>query len=336
MVVFTGLASLIWFSGTRLSYLVDALAEKTKIARAMMGLIILAAITELPEMVTTMTAAWTGNAALALNNMFGGITMQTAILAIADVIVVKAVLTTFPRKPTPIIEGLFLIIMLTILSIVSLTGDWQIIGHLGLVSIFLALFYMLCLFVIQNFVTIEIWNPVDLPNPSQTQDCKRYNAYDKKPLRHLFAHIVIAALVILIAGTLLTLIADTLALQTGLGSSFVGATLLAATTSLPELSTTIASVRLKAYTMAISNILGSNLIMVFLIFPADLMYDQGPILNYIDQSAAFALGSGILVTAIYCAGLLIRRKRRIFNIGIDSLLVLLVYFVSLIMLYYLR
>ena len=92
----------------------------------------------------------------------------------------------------------------------------------------------------------------------------------------------------------------------------------------------------KVFPLAISNILGSNLIMVFLIFPADLFYWSGPILNHIDKSAAFALGSGILVTAIYCAGLLIRRKERIFNIGIDSALVLLIYAASLIIFYHLR
>ena len=105
-------AGFIWVAGTRLSYLVDAIAEQTKIARAIMGLVVLAAITSLPEMVTTATASMSGNAVLALNNLFGGITMQTAILAVADATVIHATLTSFPRKTTPIIEGLFLIIML--------------------------------------------------------------------------------------------------------------------------------------------------------------------------------------------------------------------------------
>ena len=60
--------------------------------------------------------------------------------------------------------------------------------------------------------------------------------------------------------------------QTGLGASFIGATLLASSTSLPELSTTITAVRIGSYDMAVANIFGSNLIMVALILPADVAY----------------------------------------------------------------
>ena len=66
-----------------------------------MGLIFLAAITELPELVTTSAAALGGNAALALNNMFGGITMQTAILVVADAAALHVTLTSVPRKSHP-------------------------------------------------------------------------------------------------------------------------------------------------------------------------------------------------------------------------------------------
>ncbi|MFC7048343.1 sodium:calcium antiporter [Emcibacter nanhaiensis] len=337
LLLFCAFATVIWFTGTRLSYLVDALAEQTKIARALMGLGVLAIITELPEMVTTVTAALAGNAELALNNMFGGISMQTAILAVADMFVVHAALTTYPRKPTPVIEGLFLILMLTFLLLLFTTGDTALPGGIGLSALLLAGLYLLSIFIIQKFVTAEVWSPVDLPNPEEEQEgAERNNHYDHKPLSSLYVAILLSAVFILVIGVLLTHTAETLADQTGLGSSFIGVTLLAATTSLPELSTTIAAVRIRAYTMAISNILGSNLIMVFLILPADIFYRPGPILNEIDYSAALALGSGILVTAIYCLGLLIRRKGKIFKMGVDSALVLLVYLASLGVFYWFR
>ncbi|WP_321394907.1 hypothetical protein [Emcibacter sp.] len=329
LLLFCVLAAVIWITGTRLSYLVDALAEHTKIARALMGLGILAVITELPEMVTTVTASIEGNAVLALNNMFGGISMQTAILSVADLFAIHAALTTYPRKPTPVIEGLFLILMLTSLLIIFMTGDVALFGSVGLASVFLAGFYLLSIFIIQRFVTLEVWMPVDLPNPEEEEEVNHDNHYGHLPFQSLTMGIALASLIILVVGVLLTHTAEVLAVQTGLGSSFIGVTLLAATTSLPELSTTIAAVRIRAYTMAVSNILGSNLIMVFLILPADLFYRPGPILNEIDASAAFALGSGILVTAIYCLGLLIRRKKKIFKMGLDSALVLLVYLASL-------
>ena len=130
--------------------------------------------------------------------------------------------------------------------------------------------------------------------------------------------------------------AEALAEQTGLGKSFIGATLLAGSTSLPELSTTIMAIRLHSYTMAISNIFGSNLIMVVLILPADLAFTGGPLLQYADKSAAFALICGIVVTSIYVVGLTVRSSGRFLGMGYDSAAVLLVYILSLFGLYAFR
>lgn len=85
--------------------------------------------------------------------------------------------------------------------------------------------------------------------------------------------------------------------------------------------------------MAISNIFGSNLIMLALIFPADIAYRNGPILAQVDDVAQLSLVAGVIVTAIYIAGLLIRRTPRMFGAGVDSLLVLAIYVGSLFTLY---
>ncbi len=133
---------------------------------------------------------------------------------------------------------------------------------------------------------------------------------------------------ILVCGVALVDVCENLAIQTGLGSSFIGATLLSISTSLPELSTTIAAVRMGAYTMAISNIFGSNMIMVLVLFPADIFYRDGLLLDHVDETAQLALIGGITVTTIYLVGLMVRRKPRIFGIGLDSLVVLFIYAVT--------
>jgi cation:H+ antiporter len=91
-----------------------------------------------------------------------------------------------------------------------------------------------------------------------------------------------------------------------------------------------------AYTMAVSNIFGSNLIMVFVLFPADFFYREGVILNEADDTAQLALLSGIVVTTIYIIGLLIKKKPRIAGMGLDSILVLGVYLVSVYAFYTVR
>jgi cation:H+ antiporter len=148
--------------------------------------------------------------------------------------------------------------------------------------------------------------------------------------------LLLASLAILASGSVLATTGQALAHQTNLGSSFVGATLLASTTSLPELSTTLGAVRLGAYSMAFANIFGSNAIMVALLFLNDLAFRQGPILETVDRSASFAATMGIVVTVVYLAGLIIRRHRVVLRMGIDSLAVLLLYALTLLGLFALR
>ena len=131
----------------------------------------------------------------------------------------------------------------------------------------------------------------------------------------------------------MALVAAALAEQTGLGDSFVGATLLASSTSLPELSTTLAAVRIGSYAMAVANIFGSNLIMVALILPADLCFTGGAILEHADRAGILSLSVGIVVTAVYLMGLIERRNRTVLRMGVDSLVVLVLYVASLVALY---
>jgi cation:H+ antiporter len=335
LVAFAVLAAAVWLAGTRLSYLADAIGDRTGIGHALMGLVFLAGITELPELVTTGTAAWQGDAALALNNMFGGIVMQTAILAVADAAVPWATLTTFPRKPTPILEGVMLVFLLALILLIVSIGEIALIGGVGVGAVLLAVVYCLAIYTLNRFDQREVWRPVELSEPLEEERAGR-EVLAERSLRSLALRSAASAAVILVCGVLLVQVASAIAAQSGLGSSFVGVTLLATATSLPELSTTIAAARMGAYTMAISNIFGSNLIMVFVLFPADLLYREGEILHRTDATGRLALLAGILVTAVYLVGLLVKRKPRVLGMGIDSIAVLVIYLASLVAFYRFR
>jgi cation:H+ antiporter len=88
--------------------------------------------------------------------------------------------------------------------------------------------------------------------------------------------------------------------------------------------------------MAISNIFGSNLIMIFLLLPTDIFYLKGALLNSSNDSAEFALISGIVVTAIYVIGLILRKSKTFLRMGVDSIAVLFIYIITLYVLYSLR
>lgn len=322
--LFGVLAMTIWLAGTRLSHLADAIGKRTGAGQAIMGLLFLAAITELPELVTTTAAAYGGNSAMALNNMFGGIAMQTAILALADAAALHVALTSAPSRTTPALEATCLILMLAAILAVSMFGDVALVGWVGLGVVVFAAGYVAVILILDRFDATATWQPVGIA-PEEPAVTPPADSLRARGLPTLAIESAVIGTIILVCGVTLVDVCEGLAVQTSLGNSFVGATLLATTTSLPELSTTIAAVRMGAYTMAISNIFGSNLIMVLVLFPADIFYRDGLILDQIDNTAKLALIAGIIVTAIYMAGLLIRRKPRLFGIGIDSVAVLLVY-----------
>ncbi len=333
--VFLGAAVLVWIAGTRLAMAGDEIAERFDLARDFVGLVFLATVTELPEIVTTITAAKMDSAGLLLGNMFGGITMQTAILAVADIFVVRYALTSWPRKPTHALLAVFLIALLSLLLCVTLIGERDL-GHgIGLGAVLLSAGFPLVILLLRKYDRKTTWAPVDFPDEDERANSIRslLRKPDETSNKALLTRSAVYSLLIVASGILLALSADHLAESTGLGASFIGVTLLAAATSMPELSTTIAAARIGAYTMAISNIFGSNLIMIALLLPADIAFRGGPVLDHATPAAQFSIATGILVTAIYVAGLLIRRTPRILGAGLDSWLVLGVYFGSIYALY---
>jgi cation:H+ antiporter len=335
LALFVAAAAGIWFAGSRLAIYADAIADRKRIGQAFMGLVFVAAATSLPEMVTTLFGAFSGEPQLVLGNMFGGITMQTAILAVADASYAAVALTSYPRSPASALEATLLIVLLALLLGLHDVGEFPLPFGVGLGTLLLGAAYVGIIFMLREYGKNDTWVPVEIPETREPLiGTVAPTELDRTALSALVWSFVLLSLAILVCGLVLTASAAALAEQTGLRSSFIGVTLLASATSLPEVSTTLAAVRIGAYSMAISNIFGSNLLMIALVLPADLAYSGGPILGAIDKATTFALISGLLATAIYLAGLLIRSRRTIAGMGIDSAVVLIVYALTLVVFYH--
>jgi cation:H+ antiporter len=124
-----------------------------------------------------------------------------------------------------------------------------------------------------------------------------------------------AAAVLWFTGPRLAHVAARLADQSGLGGTFVGTTLVALTTSLPELVTAIVAVRAGAYDLAIGNTFGSNAFNMVIFLPLDMAHD------------------GSLFAAVAVLGQLYRIEGRIPLCEPDSLLVLLIVVGALLLVY---
>jgi len=334
--LFGFLACGIWYSGSRLTYLGDIFADRYKLGASTIGLVFLALATSLPEVATTITAAAKQNANLVLNNLFGGIAMQTTILALSD-FWAKGAISNYPRKANHALEAILLVALMACVQTAFIMGEPLSMLNVGLGSALVGFAYIGAILLLRWYDNNSDWVPVDLPDIEDeflVPKSRMVLSSRGSPLLFLIA--IAACLSILVFGILIVSVSEVLAVQTGLGTGFFGVTFLAAATSLPELSTTITAVRMGAYTLAISNVFGSNLIMLVLVLPADVFHTSAPILSVASSSTQLAISMGILVTTVYLIGLIVRRKPRVLRIGADSVLVLLIYASSLVLYYVLK
>ena len=333
--IFAGAAVCVWVAGTSLARRADVIASRTGLSHAFLGVVLLGIATSLPEIATTTTAAAIGNTRLVSNNLFGGVALQVAILAVADMVAVRGALTYFTPQPVLLFQGVMLLLLLAVALAGAAALEPLSFMGIGATPVLLLVGYLVTVWLSQPGEYLPRWRATHTPTVADESE-GRNDGPDTPSAARLYLSAGAAALVILAAGWALAQTGDALADQTGLGASFVGVALVAASTSLPELSTTLGATRQGNHQMAVSNILGTNCLEVALFFLADSVYRGGPILAEADRSALFAATVGMVVTCIFLIGLLERRDRTVLGMGVDSLAVLLVYGCGLAGLYALR
>ena len=159
---------------------------------------------------------------------------------------------------------------------------------------------------------------------------KNYDSAIKKGMSIQIAILVFAvcSLITLIAGVGLEVSGDAIAKHIGMTGVLFGATFLAASTALPEVATGLASVKLKDYQMAMSDIFGGNAFLPVLFMVATVISGKS-VLPLAHKTDIYLTGLGILLTIIYIIGLIFRPRKQIFWMGVDSFLVLIVYLIGL-------
>lgn len=343
LVLFGAGAAVIWLAGTRLSRYADAIAERTGVGKAFIGALLLGGITSLPEGATTVTASALGSAPLAVNNVFGGVAMQVAILAVADAVVPGHALTGRIRKPSVLLQGALLVLVLTLAAAGIALGETPVLG-VGAWSTAILGTSVFAFYLIHQHRSRETWEPEAPPTGRAREEeegegedgSEAGNSAQELSTRRLVLYTAAAALVILVAGYGIARSGDALAVQTGLGESFVGLLFLAVATSLPEVSTTLSAARMGQFAMAFSNIFGANILDTAVLFIADLAFPAGPVLGEVGTFSLVGALLGIVVTAVYLVGLVERPRRVVLGMGVDSLVVLILYFGGVFLLYTLR
>lgn len=318
--VFGGAAIAVWLAGTRLARSADILSRKTRLGGALIGLLLLAGITSLPEAAVATTAALQGTPALSISDVLGSAAINLLILAIADAVSGRRALTSQPASPRVLMQGVLGMGLFTLVAVAALIGDSPFLG-IGRLSWLLLAAYLACAVLLSRSKSEEAWKP------RGAEDGSEDGADDAGggPSTALVAGIAAAAAVILVGGFLLARTASELAERSGLGESFFGAVVLGFCTSLPEVSTVTTAVRLKQYEMATSEIMGTNLFNLTIIVLVDAISPGDPVLPQAGDAAGFSALLAMSMTALYLVGMLERRDRTVLRMGWDSLLVICVY-----------
>ena len=333
LAIFAAGAAVVWFAGTKVARYASTLSARTRLSKALVGTVLLGGITSLPEIATTGTASLSGNAPLAVNNLLGGVAMQVAVLAIADAAIGRDALSSVVARPVVLLQGTLNILLLGMIAMGIASGDVAVAG-IGAWSGAILLAYIGAITLLARSRASTAWQARQLAQSEARTRSK--TPEERRSTGRIALYTALAGAAILVGGFLVARTGEALAEQTGLGASFVGAVLVAIATSLPEVSSTVAAVRLGQYELAFADIFGTNLFDLALVTLADAGYGGGPVLNQVGRFSIFAALLGIAVTAIYLGGLIERRDRVVLRMGVDSAMVLVVYLGGLVVLYGLR
>ena len=326
--LFAAGAALILIVGSKLERWAEQIARIANLGDVFAGMILLAISTSLPEVATSLTATLHGQVGLAVSNLLGGVVLQTMVLAIADLVGKRRALTGSAPSFGLLLQGVGLIVVLALTAMAAgLESHWRDRAWLPYVGpAVIAAVYVLMQYIAMSARQSPRWTPTrddDEPGFDEVARDADEHAQQTPSLKRLLLMYALGSVLVCIGGYTVVLATEHIAESTGASQSFLGFTLVAFATSLPEVSTTVAAARRGHGITATSNIFGSNgfdvALLALVAFTAG-----GPLFAEALVPTIFAAGLGILVTSIYLVGLLERRDRTIARMGFDSALVLLV------------
>jgi cation:H+ antiporter len=332
LLTFIASAGVIIVTGSILTHYVDDLAEKTGLGRLLLGSILLAGATSLPELVTDVSAVRAGYVDLAVGDLMGSSLFNLLILAIADLAFHHPGKMLSRLAFRHVLSGTLSITLTAFAAMSIMMGAqferWSI-GRVGIGSWLILIAYLL------GARLLYFDQQVGKKSENDDHSAGASNPADRKAIARSLLVIAACAVVIMFTGPQLAHSAEKIAEITGLGGTFIGTTLVALSTSLPELVSTITALRLGAMDLAIGNIFGSNTFNMTIIVVLDFV-SASPLLPLVSPTHAVTGICVIIVTSVVLMGQLYQVESRKRFLEPDAWLVILMILASLTMIYQIR
>lgn len=291
---------IIFFSGRRVARYGNIIAGKTGLGGVWIGLILLALVTSLPELFTGISAIiLVGVPDLTIGNLFGANAFNLLNLALLDIVYHNGWLLRVV-SPTQRQTGWFSLALVAVAAVsifVSSRFSTMGIGWIGWYTPVIILSYLVFMRIILR---------------SERRQSRQQEAevdYGETPLGRVYLYFAVSAAFIIGAGIWLAIIGGEIAGVTGWGASFVGSLFLAFTTSLPEITVSLAAMRMGAVDLAVANMIGSNLFNMTVICVDDLVYLKGPVLSAVSESNLLIALVVMVMTLVFIIGLHFKPRR---------------------------
>ena len=338
LVIFLASGAAIWGAGIKLSDQTDVLSERLHRGSALGGTILLAVATNLPELAITVSAALAHDLGVAVGNILGGIAVQTIVLAILDGAGVR------PREPLTylasslvlVLEGALVVAVLGVVVMGIQLPKGLVVLRLSPAPVAIAVLWLVGLLLLRRAGNGLPWHeggnapdaqPEEMGHSKQKTEQQASDAGVSTTRAGLV--FAAAAAVTLVAGVLIERSGEALFGRLGMSGVVFGATVLAAATSLPEVSTGLTSTRLGDYRLAMSDIFGGSAFLPVLFLVATVVSGDSVLPNA-HRSDIYLTALGIVLTLTYMAGLIFRPQRQWVRLGPDSIVAIAIYAVGIV------
>ncbi|MEN6479826.1 MAG: hypothetical protein ABFD20_09335 [Anaerolineales bacterium] len=317
-------SAIIVYAAMQLSRYGDVIALRTGIGGMAVGTFLLAGVTSLPELLMLGNSLASGLPELAVGNLLGSNMFNMLLLAVLDLAHQRRILRSASAKHA--LPGALCVLMITLVVLfigadlpwAIKVGSWSV----GVDSLVIIAAYVGAARLLRNQSRFT-------PLPTEPE-------LIPEGLPGLWPAVVgftLSGALLVIVTPWLVSASEEIAVITGLGTTFIGTTLVAMVTSLPELATTLSAARIGADDMAIANLFGSNMFNMLLVGVADLFLIGSHFIGLIDNSFLLVGLFGLLMTIVALIGNLARLEKRLFFIEIDAALLIIIYFGGMALLY---
>lgn len=315
---FLGCAAVIIYSGTKLSFYGDKIADLTGMGKAWIGLILMASVTSLPELITGISSVAIIKAPdLAAGDVFGSCVFNLLILSLLDARIKTPLFSIV--KASHIVAVIFGIILLTVAGMaIYISDDFPSLLWVSSSTFLLFSIYLLAVWGISKYERAAL-----IESPPSTVVLTRSRSAD---LKKVIGGYAINALVVIAAAVFLPFFGESLAAHTGLGNTFFGTLFIAGATSLPELVVSLAALRMGALDIAVGNLLGSNIFNMFILGIDDVFYREGSLFKNISSSHLLSVFITIIMTAVVGLGILFKpKKKQLWYFSFDAFILICLY-----------